>query len=197
MLPSRCSYYTYITLLIISVSACSSIKSKSNKNETLVKAAQKELPSTLKKIPEGKELAYGFKSRDEFKSAKIGEPFKFNTYRNSQFTEESTFSAPVVVDSEYRALATLASINDTTRIVDFGASVLAQEIQQIQQQNPSYQFKGILRVYKFTSDFAILTKDQNSYYFPLTSAKIYLSGKGGIKIENYYTESQLLTLLNS
>ncbi len=164
------------------------------KNE-VVKITQKELPKILEKIPLNYEENYGFHSREEFQNALAGTPFNCYTLMDNELKNSPTYRVPIAVDQEFRALVTVEYINDTYHVVDFGANVLAKEIQMVCNENPNMVFLGILRIYSINSDFLVMKKDQQEVLVPLTSAKMFLKSKNILNIDNYYTKDQVFKLV--
>lgn len=156
---------------------------------------ERELPFILEKIPVNYELQYGFRNREEFSKADAGKSFNYFSYNGSFLEKSSTIIIPVIVGNEFRALASLDYIRDTLHIVDFGARDLAKEIQTIQRNNSNMSFAGLLRIYKVSIDFAIMTQDQNYLFFPMISAKTYLKTTGIPVTENYYNNNQIISLI--
>jgi hypothetical protein len=154
-----------------------------------------ELPLFFNKIEKGTEQLYGFSNRDEFLKAEVGNPFNNYRFNGSELEKSTTISVPVLVADEYRALSSLDYINNTLHIVDFGATVLAKEIQLVQKQNMTLSFVGLLRIYRINSDFIIMSDNHENLFLPLTSAKIYLASAGMPKIEKFYTQSQILDII--
>jgi len=185
-------------LLIFSVfTSCLTVK-KNNKNfNEITLTAQKELSQTLKKIPVGYEDLYGFRNKSEIENAEIGNPFEFYKLENEELKKTSSFRVPIIVDGEFRALATIEYIGDTYHIVDFGSTVLANEIQKVCRENPKMSFAGILRLYDIFSDFMVMSKKQDYIFVPLTSAKIYLKTIGISNPESCYSKNQIIQLLKN
>jgi hypothetical protein len=187
-----------IFIWIVIICSCRTMKKVNIQNSEFSSVEQtlrRDLPVILEKIPAGYELLYGFRNRDEFQKAEPGKPFNYFSYNGSGLEKSSTISVPVIVENEYRALASMDYIKDTLHIVDFGANGLAKEIQLVQNKNSSLFFVGLLRLYRISSDFAIMSQNQDYLFFPLSSAKIYLQSIGVSKIENYYNQDQILKII--
>lgn len=159
-------------------------------------AAQKELPTMLARIPVGSETLYGFNNREEINAATAGQPFEYFGFNDTGFIQSFGFQVPVVVDNQYRSLATMIYTGNEYHLLDFGATVLAKEIQSTQKNYANMKFIGLLRAYKISSDFAIMQENKENVYLPLTSAKMYLTSSG-TPIENFYTQDQLVSILKS
>ena len=188
-------FFVYPYFIVSSFSIC--IAEESLDTEVL-NSASKDLFFYLEKIPIGHENNYGFHNREEFKLAKLGKPFQMYTI-DSQFlissakTSKEVFiplnewRVPVVVKERYRALLTVSYHKKILKIVAFGASNLAAELENIEQKKISIILKQskfkrlILRVYQLHSDFVLLTDNNpnlNIYnIFPLESASRFLNLK--------------------
>lgn len=196
----RIRFLTSLLLLFSLIfSSCLTQKEMAQKKEIfkVVQTAKKELPQILEKIPAGSEQSYGYESRNEFLSSKVGKPFRFFTIKNNQLTDTSPYSLPIIVDNQFRALATVEYINDTLHIVDFGSNVLAKEIQSVCNENKQLHFIGVLRVFELYSDFLMIAiKDQNQF-IPLSSAKIFLKNNGNKPIQKYYNATQIINFIKT
>ena len=186
-----------IFLIVIFFSSCLTYRNDNKKYHAILLTAQKELSQTLNKIPTGQEELYGFNSKSEIENAEIGKPFEFYTLEDEELKRTSSYRVPVLVADEFRALATIEIINDTLHIVDFGATMLAKEIQTACNENSTMNFVGILRIYSLFSDYVIMSKKQEYFLIPLTSAKIYLKTIGISNPENYYSKNQILNLIKT
>lgn len=185
---------------IISFISCSTIKKNITQKKDfseIVKIAQKELSQILNKIPNGEEKLYGFNNAEEIANVKINNPIEFYKIENEELKTTSSYRVPITVADEFRALATIEYINDTPHIVDFGANILAKEIQTVCKENSKMNFVGILRIYDMYSDFIIMSKKQNYFFIPLTSAKMYLKSIGISNPDNYYSKSQVLSFIKN
>jgi len=165
------------------------------RNDEVVQITQKELPQILKKIPLGYEENYGFHNREELQNALAGKPFNCYSLIDNELKSTSTFRIPITVEQEFRALATVEYIKDTLHVVDFGANVLAKEIQAVCNENSNMVFLGILRIYSINSDFLVMTEGQQDFFIPLTSAKMYLKNNNFSSIEKYYTKDQIINII--
>jgi hypothetical protein len=186
----------YLILLLFLFNSCFIFRHETkNTKDLYVTAAEKDLQQILEKIPIGNEESYGFKNREEFENAEIEDPIDFFTFINDSIQSVETVRLPVSVEDEFRSLATVEYIDGELHIVDFGANVLAQEIQKVCNENINYKLIGILRVYNITSDFLIMSKENQDIYIPLTSAKMYLQNTKNEIPKKYYTENEIINLL--
>jgi hypothetical protein len=191
-----------ISLLLIftlTYNSCIIKKNSFQKTEKyrISQIAIKELPQVLEKIPVGFENSYGFENRDEFLNSKVGVPFKFYTFKNNKLSDTSPYSVPIIVNNEFRALATVEYINDTLHIVDFGSNGLAHEIQSVCKNNNQFNFIGILRVYEIFSDFLIISNKDEKQFIPLTSAKLYLKSIGNKNSDRNLSEYEIVNMINN
>jgi hypothetical protein len=187
-----------IIVCIIIFNSCilSRIDRRQNSEYQMAKRITRdELPMFFSKIEKGTEQLYGFSNRDELLTAGVGNPFNNYRFNGSELEKSTTITVPVIVADEYRALSSLDYIKDTLHIVDFGATVLAKEIQLVQKENITLSFVGLLRIYRIDSDFVIMSDNHENLFLPLTSAKLYLSSAGISKIEKFYTQAQILNII--
>ena len=191
-------YQYRIILLFICViiyNSCVTLNIDKSEYSIVKQIAKKELPMVLDKIPLGNELRYGFNNRNEFQLAEIGNPINYYSINNLELVKSPTITVPVIVNGEYKALASIDYVNDSLHIVDFGANELAKEIQIVQKENTNLSIVGLLRVYEISSDFVIMSKNNGNLFIPLTSAKIYLQSLRLTKIEKYYTQGQITEII--
>ncbi len=165
-----------------------------NENRTIFLFVRENISDILNKIPENQEKLFGFKNRTEFESVTIGNAIQLYTISNSIVNKHLIWRVPIIVNGEYRALVTVQKDNNDYKTGDFGATVLANDIQQIIIKNPDKVILGILRIYTINSDFLIVKNDKEDIYIPLTSAEIYLASQRA-KEKSFYTLSEIKNLL--
>ncbi len=156
--------------------------------------AEKNIQTVLEKIPINDEKSFGFDNREEFKLAEIGEPLEFVFYASTN-NSSKVWRAPVVVNGEYRALLNVQKVGNEYKVTDFGASVLAKDIQESININKDWKIDGILRMNSITSDFLIANSGDTQVYIPLTSAKMFISSRH-LELKSVYNSSDLIELLN-
>jgi hypothetical protein len=162
----------------------------------------------LQKIPPGQENLYGFNNRNEFSLSELGNPYAvytlssdfFNHIESGNFLEHTgEWRVPVVVNNQDRALLTVIRENGNWKIVDFGASLLARELQKINQaQKSGNDDLKILRVFQLQSDFLLLDDAALPAYeihvIPLHSAYLNLEKLNSDNGETYKL-SDMLSLI--
>jgi hypothetical protein len=101
-------------------------------------AAVKNASTFLQLIPEGQEKEYGFENRTDFLNIKIEEPFQmyYMSYKENKlgFLNGNEWRVPLSVNGKYVALLTVVFNNEKAEVVDFGASVLAEKLQELEPQ---------------------------------------------------------------
>ena len=157
--------------------------------------AERNLQSVLEKIPINDEISYGFNSREEFKQAEIGNPLEFIWYSETKDNSNKTWRVPIVVNGEYRALLNVQNLGNEFKIADFGASVLAEDIQKTMNESTDKNVSGVLRLTAITSDFLIVKNGEKEEYLPLTSAKMFINSRN-MELQKTYSPSDLIELLN-
>lgn len=184
----------------IFLNACFVSRPTPEKTDLLVNVAQvaeSELPGMLDKIPAGRENLYGFESREEFQDATTAAPIKSLTLEGGEMKAIGSFRVPVVLNGEYRALATVENTPDGYHVLDYGATVLAKEIQSVCASNSDKQLEGILRIYDINADFLVMRKAKKSLLIPLTSSILYLNSVGINSIPESYTIDEVIGIMNS
>jgi len=169
-------------------------QSKSNEKAKLNTFVKENISSVLNKIPQNKEQQFGFNNREEFDIATIGDALQLIHYGDTLNGENYIWRVPILVNGEYRALLTIYQDSNGYKIADFGAAVLAKDIQQKINQNPNRIIYGILRIHSISGDFLIVKGDNIDRYIPLTSAIYYISSKG-IEVKSYYNLADIKKLI--
>jgi hypothetical protein len=164
-----------------------------NRVKEVTDAAEKGFQAYLEKIPVGQESNYGFNNREEFARVKTGKPYQIIILKKEFFTDPeltgedylqplNEWRVPLMVDRENRAFLTVAMANGQFKAVGLGAAGLAREVGEFEKEQPSSRHFGeILRVHKMTSDFLLLSDEDNpasSVLFPLQSARKAFAEKG-------------------
>ncbi len=131
------------------------------------------LSNLTKDIPDDYIENYGFYSKSEIENAEIGDAIPVFSAKGNELIFTSTWRIPIIVGGNYRALLTVElSDKNEYKIVDFGAHVLAQEIQKKSQ---GYPFLGLLRSFKIQSDFVIVKdKEEGLEYIRVKSEEVNL-----------------------
>lgn len=165
----------YLSLLIgMSLSAQSQNRFPDQSTNLVKEAAIENASTFLELIPKGQEKEYGFDSRNDFSQIKIEEPFQmyYMGYKENKlgFVQANEWRVPISVNGKYVALLTVAFYEGKAELVDFGANVLAQKLQESMQQATTGSDRIIIRSTYLsrdyvTSDFAGLckTKDANGF----------------------------------
>ncbi len=163
---------------------CLSFSIIDNMEAQVKKAAQQQLQTALAGIPAGQETGFGFSSREEFKSATVGEVFRTISltkefYQDDQLINrnyihvQNEWRVPVVVNGDNRVLLTVAGHDTALNVVDIGGAMLAKEM-QAKSNGQSSKDKFIFRIYPLTMDFIVLVEHGKSLeegnYYPMNSA---------------------------
>jgi hypothetical protein len=155
--------------------------------------AQENLSNVLAKIPKSQLKEFGFNNADELKIAQIAKALYFSIFEDTRNIR--VWRVPITVNGEYRALLNINENNGVYNIADFGANMLAKEMQQTIISHQDINFEGLLRSYQNGSDFMIGTNDNGlKVYIPLGSA-IKSFAEKGITLKPIYLENELKTLL--
>lgn len=168
----------------------------SNEKANLNAFVKENISIVLNKIPQNKEHQFGFNNREEFDVATIGDALQLIHYGDTLNGENYIWRVPIIVNGEYRALLTIYQDSSSFKIADFGAAVLAKDIQQKINQNPNLFVSGILRIHSISGDFLIVKSDKTEIYIPLTSAIHYISSKG-IEVKSYYNLADIKKLIKT
>lgn len=135
------------------------------KSVHLVKeAALANASAFLQLIPEGQEKEYGFENRSDFSKVKVEVPFEtyYMQYKENKlgFVSGNEWRVPLSVDGKYVALLTVVFNQGKAEVVDFGASVLAQKLQESEQKAITGSERVLIRSTYLSQDF--VTSDFNA-----------------------------------
>ena len=160
-------------------------------NEASVQtAAMADLEAFLGKIPEGREIEYGFRNREEFRRAKLGTPVQVFTIHPESMREGidpgrgymvplNEWRVPVIVEGEYRTLLTVAIVNNALKTVELGGELLAKEMMKLGEKEPNGR-KAMLRLYRLRCDFLVIDRDgsgmEHGEFYPFRSARLTFEG---------------------
>lgn len=132
-------------------------------NQMVADVVRNSMGEFLNNIPDKYLGNYGIKNKEEINKIIVGMPLDvFVLFEDSlKFTD--TWRVPLILDDEYTSLFTVSK--DETgeyNVVDFGATVLAQEISKKGNNN---NLRGLLRVYQLKKDFFICQDDDGNFEF--------------------------------
>lgn len=165
----------YVSLLIgMSLSAQPQDRLPEESAKLVKEAAMENASTFLQLIPQGQEQEYGFDNRKDFSKIKIEEPFQmyYMGYKENKlgFVQANEWRVPLSVDGKYIALLTVAFYEGKAQLVDFGANVLAQKLQESIQQSITGKERILIRSTYLsrdfvTTDFAGLSKSADAKGF--------------------------------
>lgn len=148
----------FVFLIFSSLSA--QIQTVNSENVTLT--VEQTMIPFLKTIPSNICRYYGIKDTTEINIATVGNPIPVYYLDHDTLKFSNTWRVPLLVNQEFRALFTVFNDNGNYSIVDFGATVLANDIQKYTQDNT---ILGIFRVFSLQKDFFILQNENSELIF--------------------------------
>jgi len=177
----------YRCLFIILIVVCGGFCAINDTDKMVMAAAESQLPVFLSKIPEGQQVSYGFKGDDDLDLCTIGKPCRMlffnNDFYNSPVDENKNYiliknewRVPVIVDSGYRTLLTMAGNPGNYIITAMGDTMLAKELQQQSTENENDEYY-ILRIPRLRADFFVTERNNSfsdAHFTPLLTAVIAL-----------------------
>ncbi|MEI7500847.1 MAG: T9SS type A sorting domain-containing protein [Bacteroidota bacterium] len=167
--------------------------SQETANQDISLAVRNSLLQWLEKIPSGDETNYGFQNREEFSQATLGTPIQVfdmgidpsgQSGKVKYMEPAGEWRIPVIVDQKNRAVATVIKQNNVWEIVDFGASGLARELNDVKSHLTAEQFRKIklFRTYQPLSNFLFYDDPASNpdliVFLPLLSASDYFDSQG-------------------
>ncbi len=168
--------------------------------DEVYRAAVSGLPSFLDLIPADRETYYGFEDREEFSRAVAGRPIQMYLL-SDEFSPVSSgeWRVPILVDGAYRALITVARADGLWRAVDFGAAVLARELEAFKSPGE----KILLRCFQRQCDFVVVPAKSRSAegvkegrVYPLQSSRLNLPALDK-RAEPFFTFQEIKGLILS
>ena len=150
------------TLLLITSLTQIGLCSAQHNNQEIMDSVDKSMTEFLGRIPGDLLMTFGINSKNELENAKAGVPVTIYNIQNDTLVSTKTWRVPLVIDNKYRALFTV--VEDTTgyRIVDFGATLLAQKLFEAKKME---RIEGLLRVYELQSDFIMCGNSKGEFEF--------------------------------
>jgi hypothetical protein len=146
-------------------------------NPEVAIAVEDQMESFFKTIPTNLWQNYGIKNQGELDAANVGSPLAVYNIRDGELVFGNTWRVPIIVDDHYVALFTVVEETEGSyKIVDFGASVLAAEIDQVAR---TIDVIGILRVYELREDFLMAINSRGLEEF----VSISRQGKPSLSLE--------------
>lgn len=116
----------------------------------------------LKAIPVNLLPLYGISDTLEIHKALVGTPIPVYYVDHDTLQFSNTWRVPLIVDHQFRSLFTVYFDRDNYVIVDFGAVVLAQDIQIYISTTP---IVGLLRVFPLQRDYFITESSSKELLF--------------------------------
>lgn len=154
---------TFILLAMLMVAGFAYSQNPTIPQPDLTEDISKSITLFLEEIPSELLTNYGIKNKDEIKKATHGNPIAVFTIDENGLKFTNTWRLPLIIDNEQIALFTLhKSSDDKYKIVDFGATLLAEEFSKFGKEN---DFSAILRVYKLRKDFFMYKDSRNEWNF--------------------------------
>ncbi len=148
-------------LFILTFSSLSAQILQDNKEEPKMMVEVMMKPF-FKAIPMDMLTYYNIGDTSEINKAVIGNPIPIYYLDHDTLKFSNTWRVPLIINNEYRALFTVLFSNEAYSIVDYGAAVLAEDIQKYTKETP---ILGILRVFTLHKDYFIIKNDNNESLF--------------------------------
>ena len=192
------SFILYFSLLGISQEKISSQEVK----QKVMEVSKRDLVSFLNNIPDGFEKQHGFNSRSEFSAATPSSIYTIMGVNAAGKTfKTNNFNVAVSVNGEYRAVITVSSENGNYAIETVGASLMAKELQVIENNQDSENSEKImLNFYEDKCGFVAFEKNisniEAAAYTPLASA-ITVLGETKTPIKTTYELTELINILSN
>lgn len=116
----------------------------------------------LKAIPINLLSLYGISDTLEIQKAEVGTPIPVYYIDHDTLQFSNTWRVPLIINNQYRSLFTVLFDREAYLIVDFGAVILAQDIQNYIEKTP---ILGLLRVYPLQRDYFISENNKKELLF--------------------------------
>ena len=133
------------------------------------KMVEETMKPFLKAIPSNLLPIYGISDTLEIQNAQVGTPIPVYYIDHDTLQFSNTWRVPLIINDQFRSLFTVYFDRDAYLIVDFGAVVLAQDIQKYISSTP---IVGLLRVFPLQRDYFISeTKSKELLFDPIPVSK--------------------------
>ena len=131
-------------------------------NQYEIHLVEDSMKSFLRNIPSDIIKSYGIKDVIEIDNASTGNPIAVYSITNDSIIFTNSWRVPLIINNEHRALFTvIRGIDNESKIVDFGATLLAQTIfERTNIIGNTNNFRGMLRVYELKKDFLFYRDDK-------------------------------------
>lgn len=153
---------TVFTLFVFLFFSSLSAQIQTVNSEKVSITVQQTMIPFLKTIPSNICRYYGIKDTTEINIATVGNPIPVYYLDHDTLMFSNTWRVPLLVNQEFRALFTVFNDKGNYSIVDFGATILAKDIQKYTQEN---NILGIFRVFPLQKDFFILLNENSELIF--------------------------------
>lgn len=159
--------FLFLNLMLFSFSLSSQIQIVNIiEPQKMVEATMKPY---LKAIPINLLSLYGISDTLEIQKAEVGTPIPVYYIDHDTLQFSNTWRVPLIINDQFRSLFTVYFDRDAYLIVDFGAVVLAQDIQKFISSTP---IVGLLRVFPLQRDYFISeTKSKELLFDPIPVSK--------------------------
>lgn len=159
--------FLFLNLMLFSFSLSSQIQIVNIiEPQKMVEATMKPY---LKAIPINLLSLYGISDTLEIQKAEVGTPIPVYYIDHDTLQFSNTWRVPLIINDQFRSLFTVYFDRDAYLIVDFGAVVLAQDIQKYISSTP---IVGLLRVFPLQRDYFISeTKSKELLFDPIPVSK--------------------------
>jgi len=153
------SLFTVLFIVLFNTVSAQILQINTEEAKKIVEVTMKPF---LKAIPMDMLPNYNIGDTSEINKAVIDNPIPIYYLDHDSLKFSNTWRVPLIINNEYRALFTVLFSNEAYSIVDFGAAVLAEDIQKYTKEKP---ILGILRVFTLHKDYFIIKNDNNESLF--------------------------------
>jgi len=158
----KLTFKSLFTVLFIVLFNTISAQIQQVNTEEAKKMVEVTMKPFLKAIPIDMLPYYNIGDTNDINKAVIENPIPVYYLENDSLKFSNTWRVPLNINDEYRALFTVLFSNEAYSIVDFGAAVLAEDIQKYTKETP---ILGILRVFTLHKDYFIIKNETNELIF--------------------------------
>lgn len=126
------------------------------------KMVEETMKPFLKAIPVNLLPIYGISDTLEIQNAQVGTPIPVYYIDHDTLQFSNTWRVPLIINNQFRSLFTVFFEHESYVIVDFGAVVLAQDIENYISSTPII---GLLRVFPLQRDYFITESSSKELLF--------------------------------
>jgi hypothetical protein len=169
----------------------------------ILSVLQSGLENYLNKIPDGKEIDFGFNSKEEFNKILFGNPLQIYTISEDlssdiYFSPTTIWKVPLIVDDSYRCFLDILLINGAYKVVGMGLNKLASDLDAYERHRhlKVINDRAIFIDYSLSAYFLVIKDASNNInFFPFRPMTFFNSNEFSNKEK--YSSNEIFEMLKT